>query len=132
MLSFGDYGKPYPKVEYWYHQTVAYICIAIVAKVIVSIMLQAHFWGKVQEILLWPIPNQEVEIILVILIIPFFVNVFLFWVTDNILTMSRSLKRASQDTSNSDSIVWFSVKKILWLPIALPAKLILKLRSLRK
>lgn len=132
-LNFGEYGKPYPKVEYWYCQTLAYICIAIVAKVMVSFMLQAHFWSQVQRILLWPIPNPEVEIIMVILIIPFIINVIIFWVTDNILTMSRGLKKASQNgNSRSESVVTCSVKDVLWMPISLPAKLFVKLRSLRK
>lgn len=133
MLNFGEYGKPFPKVEYWYYQTVAYICIAVVAKIMVSFMLQAHFWIEVQRILLLPIPNPEVEIIMVILIIPFFINVIIFWVTDNILTMSRGLKKSSTtSTSNTDSIVSCSVKDVLWMPISLPAKLFYKLRSLRK
>lgn len=88
-LVFGEYGKPKPVAKYWYYQCVAYLIIMSIAKLIVTLLLQLKFWDQVRDLLLWTIPNPKLEVTLVVLVIPFFVNVFMFWVTDNFLTMHR-------------------------------------------
>lgn len=93
-LVFGEYGKPKPLIKYWYYQCLAYIFIMLAAKIAVTILLQLHFWEEVQNFLLWPIPSPKLEVVFVVLIIPFLVNVVIFWVTDNLLTMNRSKKRS--------------------------------------
>lgn len=99
-LVFGEYGTPKPRIKYWYYQCLAYICIMLVAKVVVTILLQLHFWEDVQNFLLWPIPSPKLEVVFVVLIIPFIVNVFMFWVTDNFLTMNRSKGRSNSKERN--------------------------------
>jgi hypothetical protein len=92
-LVFGEYGKPEPSLRYWLIQCFAYIVIVLVVKSVITLLLQFQFWVHVRALLLWPIDrflNQEMEIFMVILVIPFFVNVLMFWVTDNFLTMHRT------------------------------------------
>lgn len=103
FLVFGAYGRPKPRFRFWYYQTLVYIGIAVVAKICVTILLQLNFWVKVQNFLLWPIPNPEVEVTLVVLIIPFIINVIMFWVTDNFLTMDRSNQPAAASSSSTGS-----------------------------
>lgn len=92
-LIFGQYGQPKPQFHYWAVQCLAYILILLIQKVIITLMLRWKVWNEVRDLLLWPIPaSPQLEIALVVLIIPFTVNVFIFWVTDNFLTMSRSLQ----------------------------------------
>lgn len=104
FLVFGDYGRPKPRIRFWYYQTLAYIGIAVIAKIFVTILLQFDFWAKVQNFLLWPIPNPEIEVTLVVLIIPFVINVVMFWVTDNFLTMDRSNQSGASPTTSSKHV----------------------------
>jgi hypothetical protein len=99
FLVFGVYGRPKPRIRFWYYQTLAYVGIAVIAKIFVTILLQLDFWAKVQNFLLWPIPNPEIEVTLVVLIIPFVINVVMFWVTDNFLTMDRSTQSGASSSS---------------------------------
>lgn len=49
-------------------------------------------------------PSQEIELVLVIFIIPFFVNVLIFWVTDDFLTMSIRTKKVLNFASSSQIV----------------------------
>ena len=91
-LIFGEYGKPRPALKYWLIQCLAYIVIVLIEKLVITLLLQFEFWVHIRALLLWPISkflNRQMEIIIVILVIPFFVNVLMFWVTDNFLIMHR-------------------------------------------
>lgn len=46
-------------------------------------------WNSVKNVILSPFKNQKLELVVVMLIIPFFVNVLLFWVTDNFLMRNK-------------------------------------------
>lgn len=46
-------------------------------------------WNDVTQMILSPFKNPKIEVIMVMLIIPFFVNVLLFWVTDNFLMRNK-------------------------------------------
>jgi hypothetical protein len=90
-LVFGEYGQKHgkPSAKHWYYQCVAYLIIMSFAKLVVTLLLQLKLWDEVRDILLWTIPSPKLEVTLVVLVIPFFVNVFMFWITDNFLTMHR-------------------------------------------
>lgn len=122
FLIFGVYGKPKPRFRFWYYQTLTYIGIAIIAKIFVTILLQFKFWAEVQKFLLWPIPNPEVEVTLVVLVIPFIINCVMFWVTDNFLTMDRSQRAAatSGTETSSKSITSSSKLSFLKMPFRVP------------
>jgi STIMATE family len=47
------------------------------------------YWNDVKNVILSPFKNPKLELIVVMLIIPFFVNVLLFWVTDNFLMRNK-------------------------------------------
>lgn len=46
-------------------------------------------WNDVKNLILSPFKNPKLEVIMVMLIIPFCVNILLFWVTDNFLMRNK-------------------------------------------
>lgn len=93
-LNFGYYGEPTAKIRYWLHQTVAYIVILLIQKTVIIVILQSYprAWDQVRDLILYLMPNKNVEVAMVILIIPFLVNIWVFWLTDNFLTMSNNYR----------------------------------------
>ncbi|XP_054277342.1 store-operated calcium entry regulator STIMATE-like isoform X2 [Macrosteles quadrilineatus] len=87
-INFGEYGMP-PSTNAWLSQCCLYILLMFLVKVIITVLIQFQFWDKVRELILYPFPNQDVELAVVMLIIPLFVNALMFWVTDDFL-MHRS------------------------------------------
>ncbi|XP_056639496.1 store-operated calcium entry regulator STIMATE-like [Diorhabda sublineata] len=99
-INFGEYGKP-PSANAWMTQCCLYICLMIIVKVSITLFMQLDFWDNVKDFILSPIPNQKVEVAFVMLIIPFFINMLMFWVTDNFLMYKDPSKRRRY----SDSIL---------------------------
>lgn len=83
-INFGEYGKP-PSTYYWFVQCCLYVGLMMVVKVLITLFMQLDFWENVKDFMLYPINNQNLEVTLVMLVIPFFVNILMFWVTDNFL-----------------------------------------------
>lgn len=84
-INFGEYGKP-PSVNAWLTQCVLYVALMMIVKVLITLFMQLNFWDSVKDLLLYPVRmNRHLELALVMLIIPFFVNILMFWVTDNFL-----------------------------------------------
>lgn len=54
-------------------------------KIATTLFIQWKFWEGVKNLVLSPFSNATLEIVLVMLVIPFFVNLLIFWVTDNFL-----------------------------------------------
>lgn len=54
-------------------------------KLLTSLFIQLEFWSSVKDLVLWPFSNPTIELALIMLVIPFFVNLLIFWVTDNFL-----------------------------------------------
>lgn len=54
-------------------------------KLLTSLFIQLEFWSRVKDLVLWPFSNPTIELALIMLVIPFFVNLLIFWVTDNFL-----------------------------------------------
>lgn len=119
-LVFGEYGKPKPKAKFWFYQCIAYVLISSFAKLVVTLVLQLKFWNHVRDLLLGIIPSPKLEVTLVVLVIPFFVNVLMFWVTDNFLTMHR------KETSKMNLAISAMRNK---LPIKVPTVCCLRSRS---
>ncbi|XP_062522837.1 store-operated calcium entry regulator STIMATE-like [Corticium candelabrum] len=82
-LKSGDYGQKFNS-RWWLAQCTVYLLIALVEKFIIIIMLQIPFWDEVAKRIL-PIPNARVKDAIVIVVVPFVVNVIMFWVVDSIL-----------------------------------------------
>ncbi|XP_066260625.1 store-operated calcium entry regulator STIMATE-like [Euwallacea similis] len=95
-INFGEYGKP-PNVNAWLAQCCLYVGLMVIVKVSITLFMQLDFWENVKDFILSPIDNQYVELAFVMLIIPFFVNILMFWVTDNFL-MYRDPSRRRRDS----------------------------------
>lgn len=83
-LYFGEYGNP-ASAKAWAAQSGVYMGIMVVEKVMITALVQLEFWDKVRDLILSPIRDPKVATTIVLLVIPFFVNVLMFWVTDNFL-----------------------------------------------
>ncbi|XP_013775303.1 store-operated calcium entry regulator STIMATE-like isoform X1 [Limulus polyphemus] len=83
-IVFGEYGYP-PKINAWLAQCGLYVVIVVVEKLLITLLIQLRFWKSVRAFIMSPITNAKVEVAIVVLIIPFIINVIMFWVTDNFL-----------------------------------------------
>lgn len=61
----------------------------VIVKLLTTLIIQMDYWNDVKNLILSPFKNPKLELIVVMLIIPFFVNVLLFWVTDNFLMRNK-------------------------------------------
>lgn len=94
LLVFGVYGDP-PQAAAWLGQCILYLLIMVVEKTIISLVLLIPGWTKLQEILLDYIPDPKLELVLVMLVVPFIVNAIMFWVVDSLIM--RKYKRMKVD-----------------------------------
>nr|CAD7394815.1 unnamed protein product [Timema cristinae] len=67
-------GKP-PNVNAWLAQCCLYIALMVIVKIFITLLIQLDFWDSVRDFILSPITNPRVELAIVMLIIPFIVNV---------------------------------------------------------
>ncbi|KFO11300.1 Transmembrane protein 110, partial [Balearica regulorum gibbericeps] len=88
-LRFGEYGDPV-QWSAWVGQCVLYIMIMGFEKTIIIIVLLIPQWKEVA--LLNHIENPQLELAIVMLIVPFFVNALMFWVVDNFLMKKGKTK----------------------------------------
>lgn len=73
----------------WIYQTWIYVFLMVIVKLLTTLIIQMDYWDDVKNVILSPFKNPKLELIVVMLIIPFFVNVLLFWVTDNFLMRNK-------------------------------------------
>ncbi|OXB73233.1 UNVERIFIED_CONTAM: hypothetical protein H355_016413 [Colinus virginianus] len=106
-LRFGEYGDPL-QCSAWMGQCALYIMIMTFEKTIIIIVLLIPQWKEVA--LLNPIENPQLELAIVMLIVPFFVNALMFWVVDNFLMKKGKTKakleekEAGQDSRNGSKV----------------------------
>ncbi|XP_053321402.1 store-operated calcium entry regulator STIMATE-like [Spea bombifrons] len=102
ILIFGEYGDP-PQAAAWLGQCGLYLLIMVVEKTIISLVLLIPGWTKLQESLLDYIPDPQLELVLVMLVVPFIVNAIMFWVVDSLIM--RKYKRVNtSDCVKSDLV----------------------------
>lgn len=104
LLTLGEYGDP-PQAAAWLGQCGIYLLIMVLEKGVVSLVLLIPGWTELQEVLLDYIPNPQLELVLVMLIVPFIVNAIMFWVVDNLMMRKFKTMKSLDDTYDS------SVKK---------------------
>lgn len=63
-------------------------------KLSTTIVIQLEFWNSVKDLVLSPISSPALELILFMLVVPFFVNLLIFWVTDNFLMRHDHQKKS--------------------------------------
>ncbi|XP_051931889.1 store-operated calcium entry regulator STIMATE-like isoform X2 [Hippocampus zosterae] len=98
-LRFGEYGEPV-QCAAWLGQCLLYILIVMFEKVLIMLVLLIPQWKKLA--LLNPIENPDLELAIVMLIVPFFVNALMFWVVDNFL-MKKHRTKAKLEEREEDS-----------------------------
>uniref|UniRef100_A0A8V0XFU6 Transmembrane protein 110, like n=1 Tax=Gallus gallus TaxID=9031 RepID=A0A8V0XFU6_CHICK len=109
-LVFGEYGDP-PQAAAWISQCILYLLIMVVEKTLINLVLLIPGWtelgsrsqeqsyqllSQLQQILLSYIPNPQLELFLVMLVVPFIVNAVMFWVVDSLIMR----KYKQKDTLN--------------------------------
>lgn len=67
-------GRP-PSARAWAHQCGLYVGIMVVEKIIITGLLGLQFWARVRDLILAPITDPQARVVVVVLVIPFFVNV---------------------------------------------------------
>ncbi|XP_072928041.1 store-operated calcium entry regulator STIMATE isoform X1 [Hemitrygon akajei] len=98
-LRFGEYGDPL-ECSAWVGQCALYLLIMMLEKTVVIIVLLLPQWKKVA--LLNPIQNPQLELAIVMLIVPFFVNALMFWVVDNFLMRKGKTKAKLEGEGGED------------------------------
>ncbi|EDO38436.1 predicted protein, partial [Nematostella vectensis] len=98
-LRFGEYGTP-PQCSAWIGQCVLYTLVVIFEKITIALIVQLQFWESVREFILKPLKGHpKMEVAIVMLIVPFIFNAFMFWVVDNFL-MRKKRKSLQESDSN--------------------------------
>uniref|UniRef100_A0A668V618 Uncharacterized protein n=1 Tax=Oreochromis aureus TaxID=47969 RepID=A0A668V618_OREAU len=110
LLIFGEYGDP-PQAAAWLGQCGVYMLIMVLEKGVISLVLLVPGWSKLQEVLLSYIANPQLELALVMLIVPFIVNSIMFWVVDSLMMRKYKTMKSLDDSSDSsvkkpDSLPW--------------------------
>ncbi|KAJ7406985.1 Store-operated calcium entry regulator STIMATE [Willisornis vidua] len=107
-LVFGEYGDP-PQAAAWIGQCILYLLIMVFEKTVISLVLLIPGWTKLQQILLGYIPNPQLELVLVMLVVPFIVNsihvtfllkAIMFWVVDSLI-MRKYKQKDTLDINGS-------------------------------
>ncbi|NXX60771.1 STIMA regulator, partial [Scopus umbretta] len=98
-LVFGEYGDP-PQAAAWIGQCIFYLLIMVFEKTVISFVLLIPGWTKLQQILLCYIPNPQLELALVMLVVPFIVNAIMFWVVDSLI-MRKYKQKDTLDINGS-------------------------------
>uniref|UniRef100_A0A3Q3WIT5 Uncharacterized protein n=1 Tax=Mola mola TaxID=94237 RepID=A0A3Q3WIT5_MOLML len=104
LLVFGEYGDP-PQAAAWLGQCGIYLLIMVLEKGVISLVLLVPGWSKLQEVLLSYITNPQLELALVMLIVPFIVNSIMFWVVDSLMMRKYKTMKSLEDSCDG------SVKK---------------------
>ncbi|XP_048029531.1 store-operated calcium entry regulator STIMATE isoform X1 [Megalobrama amblycephala] len=98
-LRFGEYGEPV-QCSAWAGQCALYILIMMFEKVMIMLVLLIPQWKKLAT--LNPITNPRLELAIVMLIVPFFVNALMFWVVDNFLMKKGRTKAKLEEREAGD------------------------------
>ncbi|XP_028854148.1 store-operated calcium entry regulator STIMATE isoform X2 [Denticeps clupeoides] len=98
-LRFGEYGEPV-QCTAWVGQCALYILIMMVEKIFIILLLLIPQWKKLTP--LNPISNPDLELAIVMLIVPFFVNALMFWVVDNFLMKKSRTKAKLEEREGGD------------------------------
>lgn len=97
LLTLGEYGDP-PQAAAWLGQCGVYLLIMVLEKGVVSVVLLIPGWSELQEVLLGYIANPQLELVLVMLIVPFIVNAIMFWVVDSLMMRKFKTMKSLDDT----------------------------------
>lgn len=83
-MTRGVYGNP-PQVSIWFMQTLEFIFALAFTKLIILVPLQLPFMLTFGKWALSPLHNPHTQLIVVMLVFPLIMNIFQFWLVDNII-----------------------------------------------
>lgn len=95
----------------------------VLEKGVISLVLLVPGWSKLQEVLLSYIANPQLELVLVMLIVPFIVNSIMFWVVDSLMMRKYKTMKSLDDSCDS------SVKKADSLPHSEESRVLLTVET---
>lgn len=114
VMNFGDYGDP-PQLCIWFPQLIVWMSIVVIAKLITLYML-LQFLYPLNEIIsvIFRIfhDKPQIELVLVMVVIPTIMNTIQFWVTDTFL--KRKVDEEVPD-SELDEELMSGVRDCSWL-----------------
>ncbi|GAU93479.1 hypothetical protein RvY_05414 [Ramazzottius varieornatus] len=99
FLQSGVYGSAtlWSRIKSWVGQVFVYCLVSTVEKCITASLMVA-LWKPMQNLVILPHVNPKLEVLVVLLIIPFCVNVIVFWIIDNLLMrQGKKLEAISSD-----------------------------------
>lgn len=68
-------GEP-PRFKTWLFQCMAYLAVMLTEKIVILILFQFNFWTGVKKLILKPISGYpKLELVVVLLLVPFVINV---------------------------------------------------------
>ncbi|KAF3859376.1 hypothetical protein F7725_021775 [Dissostichus mawsoni] len=92
----------------WLGQCGIYLLIMVLEKGVISLVLLVPGWSKL-EVLLGYIASPQLELVLVMLIVPFIVNSIMFWVVDSLMMRKYKTMKSlddSCDVKKGDMLPW--------------------------
>ncbi|KAK5876670.1 hypothetical protein CesoFtcFv8_026002 [Champsocephalus esox] len=108
FLWLANMGTP-PRAAAWLGQCGIYLLIMVLEKGVISLVLLVPGWSKLQEVLLGYIASPQLELVLVMLIVPFIVNSIMFWVVDSLMMRKYKTMKSlddSCDVKKGDMLPW--------------------------
>ncbi|OQV24318.1 Ras-related protein Rab-43 [Hypsibius exemplaris] len=104
ILRSGEYGSAgyWSRFKAWVGQVFVYCAVSTVEKCITASFM-VSIWKPMQNLVIWPHVNPKLEVAVVLLIVPFVVNVIVFWVIDNLLM--RPKKKTDTDSISGDTVI---------------------------
>ncbi|XP_065829162.1 store-operated calcium entry regulator STIMATE-like [Oscarella lobularis] len=90
-LKSGEYGSPF-HFSWWCGQCIVYLIVMASEKMLIICFMLIPFWDKVADFVL-PIKDRKAKDAVVMLIVPFIVNIIMFWVVDSIIMRKNHKNR---------------------------------------
>ena len=90
-LVSGEYGHPF-KIHYWIGQLGVYLLVLLAVKVVMFLFALLPFWVEIGNAILF-FHNPLARTAVVMFIIPFVVNVIMFWIVDSVLMRSMNTNK---------------------------------------
>jgi hypothetical protein len=107
FLNFGDYGDQ-PSIKSWVPQLIVWIFIVVLGKIIILVVLK-HFIVPLNIMIgfLFLVfrDKPQLELVMVMIIIPTILNTVIFWVTDTFLKRHNHVVRSTASVDEGDLLI---------------------------
>jgi hypothetical protein len=103
QLIFGEYGDP-PLLSKWIPQLVIWLIIVVIGKSII-LFFMLNLIARIDTAIKYAFQifshQPEVELVMVMIVIPTILNTIQFWVTDNFLKGQNDAEQLDEDSTQS-------------------------------